>query len=111
MSSGKNPGAIRLKILLSLLATGILPLAAVSGHAQEKRPAETSAPQKFLSTLTQPEQAWLSEHPIIRVAQDPSWPPIEFTDERGVPSGMTSDYLKLIEERLGVKFERVPNLS
>ena len=65
----------------------------------------------FLSLLSEPERAWLREHPVIRVAQDPSWAPIEFADAHGTPSGMTSDYLKLIEERLGIKFERVTNLS
>jgi hypothetical protein len=64
-----------------------------------------------INSLTEEERAWLHDHPVIRVAQDPSWPPIEFTDERGMPSGMTSDYLKLIEQRLGLKFERLPNLS
>ena len=111
MSIEKKSGAIPLKQLLGWLVTGVLLIAAVSGNAEERRPTDTSAPQNFFSTLTQPEQAWLREHPVIRVAQDPSWPPIEFTDERGAQSGMTADYLRLVEERLGVKFERVPNLS
>ena len=65
----------------------------------------------FLHSLTEAERVWLHQHPVIRVAQDPSWPPIEFTDAHGSPSGMTADYLTLIEQRLGLKFERVPNLS
>lgn len=64
-----------------------------------------------LDSLTEAERTWLREHPVIRVAQDPGWPPIEFTNERGESSGMAVDYLTLIEKRLGVKFERVPNLS
>jgi PAS domain S-box-containing protein len=108
---GQKPGAIRLNVLLGLLATGLLLLAAVSGNAQNKSPAETSTPNEFLNTLSSPERAWLRDHPVISVAQDPSWPPIEFTDERGTPSGMTADYLSLVEERLGVKFQRVKNLS
>ena len=111
MNSGPKTGAIRLKDWLGLLATVILLGAAMSGHAQEQRPAETSTPQAFLDTLSPHEQAWLREHPVIRVAQDPGWPPIEFTDARGAQSGMTAEYLRLVEERLGVKFERVRNLS
>ncbi|MBE0603613.1 MAG: PAS domain S-box protein, partial [Deltaproteobacteria bacterium] len=62
-------------------------------------------------SLTGEERAWLRAHPVIRVVQDPGWPTIEFVDERGKPSGMAEDYLKLIEERVGVRFERVKNLS
>jgi PAS domain S-box-containing protein len=65
----------------------------------------------FLSSLTADERAWLQAHPVIRVAQDPRWAPIEFAEADGTPSGMTADYLALIEQRLGVKFERIRNLS
>ena len=98
-------------VRLALLATGLLLLAAGASHAQDQRPAETPTSNEFLNTLSAPERAWLREHPVITVAQDPSWPPIEFTNERGTPSGMTADFLRLLEARLGVKFERVSNLS
>lgn len=111
MNRRPNPGIIRRNVLLGLLATGLVLLVAVAGHAQDQRPAETSAAGDFLGTLSAPERAWLREHPVITVALDPSWPPIEFTDEHGTPSGMTADYLRLMAARLGVKFERVPNLS
>ena len=62
-------------------------------------------------SLSQEERSWLRDHPVIRVVQDPGWPPVEFADTKGNPSGMTSDYLKLVERRLGVTFERVKNLS
>lgn len=48
--------------------------------------------------LTDEEKSWLRDHPIIRVVQDPGWPPVEFADSKGNPSGMTDDYLKLIEQ-------------
>ena len=61
--------------------------------------------------LSPQEKAWLRDHPVIRVAQDPGWPPIEFVDEQGKPSGMAADYLKLIEQRLGIKFHLVTTPS
>ena len=64
-----------------------------------------------LETLTDEEQAWLKEHPVIRVVQDPGWPPVEFADENGEPIGMSSDYLNIIEQRLGIRFERVRHLN
>ena len=71
----------------------------------------TQSSNAAIQSLTDEERAWLREHPVIRVAQDPGWPPVEFADERGEPSGMSNDYLNLIEQRLGIKFERVHNLS
>jgi PAS domain S-box-containing protein len=108
---GQTLSVIRIPDRLRLLATGLLLLAAGLGNAQDTSPAETPASPEFRQTLSEPERAWLRAHPVISVAQDPSWPPIEFTDERGTPSGMTADYLRLVEERLGVKFKRVKNLS
>ncbi len=61
--------------------------------------------------LSEAERVWLLEHPAIRVAQDTSWVPVEFADARGEPSGMSADYLKLIEHRLGVAFRPVRKLS
>jgi PAS domain S-box-containing protein len=101
-------------LLLILLACSAVSVNAATGQGQSSAGNTFSHPppsSSGLISLTEEERAWLRDHPTIRVAQDPSWPPIEFTDERGAPSGMTSDYLKLIEQRLGVKFERVQNLS
>jgi PAS domain S-box-containing protein len=61
--------------------------------------------------LTEEERAWLRSHPVISVTEDPGWPPIEFTDDRGIPSGISADYLGIVEQRLGVTFQRVRNLS
>ena len=66
---------------------------------------------EFLNILTPEEAAWLHTHPVIRVIQDPGWPPVEFIDSLGRPSGMSRDYLTLIEERLGMKFESVGTLT
>ncbi|WP_395007257.1 PAS domain S-box protein [Undibacterium sp.] len=73
--------------------------------------ATSTVSSGFLASLTEQERDWLRAHPVIRVVQDPNWPPIEFADERGNPSGMTKDYLSLIEQRLGQKFEPVLHLS
>ena len=93
-----------------LLATTLL-LAVVVEGGQDGRSVGTPASNAFLQSLTEIERAWLRDHPVIRVVQDPDWPPVEFADERGEPSGMAGDYLSLVEQRLGVKFERVRNLS
>ncbi len=62
-------------------------------------------PKTRLDTLTMEERAWLAANPVIVTAPDPAWPPVEYFDELGNYSGMSSDYLKLLEEKLGVSFE------
>ncbi|MFK5891916.1 MAG: transporter substrate-binding domain-containing protein [Pseudomonadota bacterium] len=54
--------------------------------------------------LTNEEETWLKNHPILSAAPDPDWAPVEFFDKNGKYSGMTADYVKLLEKRLGVKF-------
>jgi PAS domain S-box-containing protein len=98
-------------VLLTLIAVVIfLPAPAAQG-VQGGPAAGTATSDHSLKTLTAEERAWLRAHPVIRLAHDPGWPPIEFTNEHGELSGMSGDYLRLVEERLGVKFERVRNLT
>ncbi|MCU7837046.1 MAG: transporter substrate-binding domain-containing protein [gamma proteobacterium symbiont of Taylorina sp.] len=57
--------------------------------------------------LTDEEKAWLQEHQIITSAPDPNWAPVEFFDENGKYSGMTADYIEILQKRLGVKFHLI----
>ena len=82
---------------------------AVQTTSVSQNPASKSA--TFLASLTADERAWLDAHPVIRVFQDPDWPPIQFADGQGNPTGMSEDYVALIEQRLGRKFEPVLHLS
>jgi ABC-type amino acid transport substrate-binding protein len=61
--------------------------------------------------LTDAEKAWLAAHRRIRVSLDPGWPPMEFLDGHGHTTGISVDYLSLIERRLGIRFVRVEGLS
>ncbi|MFP4294478.1 MAG: ABC transporter substrate-binding protein [Halothiobacillaceae bacterium] len=54
--------------------------------------------------LTAAERRFLAEHPVIRVAIDNFWEPIEFVDEAGRYSGMAADYMALLSDKLGVTF-------
>ncbi|MBU3908344.1 MAG: transporter substrate-binding domain-containing protein [Gammaproteobacteria bacterium] len=97
--------------LLGLLLALVSPLAAVAEGPQAARTGAAQTAFTHLPSLTKAERDWLRDHPVIRVAQDPGWPPVEFTDSDREPFGMSEDYLKLIEQRLGITFERVRNLS
>lgn len=106
-----KPSVLWLNLVFCLLAASILLLTAKAEGGQDNRSVKTPVSNTFLKSLTEKEQVWLHDHPVIRTVQDPGWPPIEFTDLHGEPSGMAGDYLSLIEQRLGVKFERIRNLS
>ena len=67
-----------------------------------------SPPQITQPTIFSPaEEQWLSEHPVIRVAPDPYFPPIEWFDNSGELTGIAAEYLRIIEKSLGVSFQIV----
>ena len=91
----------RRKAKLKFFAAGLFILAVLTPSGAEDNRIE----------LTRTERDWLYEHPVIRVVQDPGWPPIEFVDADGKSTGMSNDYLSLIEERLGITFTHIEGLS
>ena len=55
--------------------------------------------------LSAEETEWLQQHGNeIRVAPLPDAPPIDFIDKSGRHQGLTSDYFRLIEQQLGIRF-------
>ena len=62
-------------------------------------------------TLTTEEQAWLAEHPVLRVGIDAHWAPVEFVDETDQPQGISVAYLQRLEKLLGVRIEFAPALT
>ncbi len=59
--------------------------------------------------LTQKEQAWLENSPSLKFASDPNWMPLEqINSNTGTHEGIIADYLQLISDRSGLKFELSP---
>jgi len=79
---------------LALLAAGSL-----------AEPVAGGRPEPFALT---PEQArWLIDHPQIRLASDPQWPPFSFAGDRGRLVGLDVDLVRMVEQNLGRPFRRV----
>ncbi len=57
--------------------------------------------------LSPVEKQWLKEHPVIRLAPDPNFAPIEWFTLDGQFKGISADYVALIEQKLGIKFQVV----
>jgi len=69
----------------------------------------TVAPQ--LVTLSDEEYAWIREHPVIRLGVDPEFAPFEYVDGQGKYRGLASDYIHLLNERLGINMQVVHDHS
>lgn len=60
--------------------------------------------------LTKEERQWLKAHPVIQVGSDPFWAPLEYIGKDGQVKGMAIDYLKILERKLGIRFNIVKGL-
>lgn len=61
--------------------------------------------------LTDEEKNWLAAHKQIRLAVDPEFAPVEFIDAQGNFAGIAADYVKLLNQRLGISMRVVDGLS
>lgn len=52
--------------------------------------------------LTERERAWIADHPVIRLGIDPEFAPFEYIGEDGSYMGIASDYIDLLNRRLGL---------
>ncbi|MBF0371472.1 MAG: transporter substrate-binding domain-containing protein [Magnetococcales bacterium] len=55
--------------------------------------------------LTREEREWIEHHPIIQVASDPAFAPIEFRNSQGQFSGLAWEYLDALSHILGLTFK------
>ncbi|MES2013240.1 MAG: EAL domain-containing protein [Pseudomonadota bacterium] len=61
--------------------------------------------------LTDAEKTWLAAHPVIRVGIDHDFAPYEWVDKDGNYLGLAADYMRLLEKKLGVRFEIIKDKS
>ena len=88
---------------LLLLCAGMASLAVANTTQQPVEPGR--------SAITQQERSWLNENAAnIRVAPEANYPPFSF-GPTGAWVGMSADFLKLMEDHLGVHFQVLPPQS
>ncbi len=61
--------------------------------------------------LTEAETNWIRNHPVIRIGVDPEFAPFEFFSKNGSYSGIASDYVNILNYRLGLNMQVVHNLT
>lgn len=61
-------------------------------------------------TLTEEEVAWIRNHPDISLGVDPEFAPFEYFSKEGVYSGIASEYIKILNVRLGLNMRVIPGI-
>ena len=74
------------------------------------KPALADQPRKPIS-LTMAEEAWIRAHPVVRLGVDPEFSPFEYITPKGLYSGIASEYVKLLNQRLGLNMQITRNLT
>ncbi len=78
----------------------------LSGLPRELIFAEVKrAPGDKKVLLTPREKSWISAHPLIRLGIDPEFAPFEYVSSDGKYEGIASDYIELLNERLGIHMQ------
>ncbi|MCF6340464.1 MAG: transporter substrate-binding domain-containing protein [Sulfurimonas sp.] len=55
--------------------------------------------------FTKDEKIWIKENPIVKLGADYKWPPFDFADNNGNHTGLSAEYIKLISQKSGLKFD------
>jgi PAS domain S-box-containing protein len=79
-----------------LLATGVLLAIPMAAHLA----ATTDKP----AWLNQAEWNFIQQQGAIKIAPDPTFPPVEEIDHQGIYRGIAADYVHLLEAKLKIRF-------
>lgn len=66
---------------------------------------------ELTNELSAKELKYLRAHSIIRYSGDPSWLPYEAFNKKGKYIGIVAEYIRELEERLNIKFIKIPTKS
>ncbi|MEG3639145.1 transporter substrate-binding domain-containing protein [Magnetococcus sp. PR-3] len=92
----------RWSILLWFMAQLMVPCSSLAASPTPQHDQQQGIATEQSLELTAEEQAWLANHPVIRIGSDPNFPPLDFI-ENDEASGLSTDFLKLIFKKLGLE--------
>jgi ABC-type amino acid transport substrate-binding protein len=61
------------------------------------------------SIFTNEELEWIKNNPIVKVGVDEDWPPFDYINNEKKHSGIASEYLNIISNKTGLKFDIYAN--
>jgi two-component system sensor histidine kinase EvgS len=66
-----------------------------------------SCADKKNDILTYKERQWLENNPNLTIAVASIFPPFQYVDEQGNPTGISTDILNLLEDKINYQFEKI----
>jgi len=57
--------------------------------------------------FTKAEMDWIKKHPVITFASMSKYPPLAFVNKHKQYTGILSEYIKILEQKTGIKFKRI----
>ena len=88
-------------------AANIYHRAGIAPALSDTRLQSFIADHNSLLQLTDAEQTWLDEHPVVRLGIDREFAPYEWIDVNGQYVGLAAEYIHLLEDRLAIEFDIV----
>lgn len=65
--------------------------------------------EQITHLLTEEENEWIREHPVVSFTGDPNWLPYEAFDEENHYIGIVSEHLEIISKLTGLRFDIIPS--
>jgi two-component system, NarL family, sensor histidine kinase EvgS len=95
-------------LLVSIIEKGLATITADEATAIRSKWSSAQSllkPVDSVATLTTAERSWVASHRDLRIAYDGEFAPFSFSSKGGVMSGLAADYLKLAEQKVGLRVE------
>lgn len=86
-------------------------LGLITSEEYEGIPWDNLILQAHHLSFTEEEIAYLQTHPRVRLANDIDWEPFEYIDQNNQYQGMAADFIRLISQKTGIKFQPLMNTS
>jgi PAS domain S-box-containing protein len=99
------------RLLARILAKGMTMISDEERRALHTRWIEPRIGARKTADLTPEEEQWIEAHQEIRLGVDTTWPPFEQQDAKGAYAGIASDYVRLLNQRLGTRMQPVMGLT
>jgi ABC-type amino acid transport substrate-binding protein len=86
-----------------IVTTLLVPQLSFAEHTDPHQ--KDSVDYNLFIDMTEEERDWLEANPVIRLAPNSSYAPLDFVDEDGIHQGISGEYIKIITKTLGIDVE------
>lgn len=83
------------------------------GLIDKRLPIESGIfkPQRPTVEFSESELEWIKQHPVVKVAVDNAWKPIEYVNEDNKFTGIAAGYLNYLSNKTGIDFQPAQDLT